>query len=410
MILNNKFEFRVLIVILSMMSMLGLLASDIYIPGLEQITKNLQTTPHQIQLTIGFYLFGLSLFQLIYGPLSDKYGRKPIMLIGFIVYALASLACAYAVNINQLIIFRLIQALGACAGLVIGRAIIADLFDSVEAPKIYNIIYPIVAASPAIAPLIGGYLITYWGWRSTFVCIFIFASILILLSAFLFKESKAIQYRTDIKVSSIAKNYKTILQEYNFWRYVIPVFTLYGVWFTFLTQASFLYGKMGYKPEEIGYFYFPLAISVYLGNIFCKKFRQILSGEILFIIGLMVFLFGGVAFAVVNSFFSVQHAWQLIIPMSIVSFSNGIILPLGMAFAISLNKSISGSASAMVGFFQIGFSSLCASFFGGWWGISSKAMASEIIVLAIISSCGYFLFRYLHHVNDKNILIEDERA
>ncbi len=386
-------SFYMTIVILTMMSMMGLLASDIYIPGLDVLTRDLNASPQNIQLTIGVYLSGLAVFQLFYGPLSDRFGRKPVILIGFAIYIIGSIAAACVQTVDQLLVARLFQACGACAGLVVGRAIIADWFDATQAPKVYNIIYPLVAASPAIAPLIGGYLISYLGWRSTFIFVFLFGVILMILTLLFIQESKDPEQRSHIHPRVIFSNYGVILKESRFWQYVIAVFTLYGAWFTFLTQAVFLYSKMGYSTTQIGYFYIPLAIAIYLGNLLCKAFSHRYGGESAFIFGLGLFFVGALLLTLMNSFIHVSHAWQLIIPMAVVAMSNGIILPLGMSFAIGLKPSISGSASGMVGFFQIGFSSLCASWFGHLFGISGIVMSLEILTLSVIAFTGYAFFR-----------------
>lgn len=177
MIANNKKDFIRYMVILAMMSSMGLLASDIYLPAMPSLSEALSTTDSSLQLTLGVYLFGLAISQIFVGFLSDIYGRRKILLIGFLIYVIASICCSFSSSIQTLIVFRFIQAIGASTGLVVGRATISDQFSLKEATNIYNIIYPIVAISPAIAPLIGGYIVTFFGWQATFEFVAIYGII-----------------------------------------------------------------------------------------------------------------------------------------------------------------------------------------------------------------------------------------
>ncbi|USD34639.1 MULTISPECIES: multidrug effflux MFS transporter [Vibrio] len=390
--LNNKFT---LLLILTMMSMMGLIASDIYIPGLNTIAKDLNASVNDVQLTIGVYLLGLSLFQLVYGPLSDRLGRKPVILFGFFIYTVASIFAIYANSIEQLIIVRFIQACGACSGLVVGRAIISDLYSREESAHVYNFIYPLVAASPAIAPLIGGYIIEYLGWRYSFLFIFLFGGVLLTITSISFKESNVNVDSKEYKISDIIGDYLSIVRNGQFWKYTLCVLMLYGTWFTFLTQASFIYHDMGYTEKQIGYFYIPLALMIYVGSRISKFMSGRVGIESTFFLGLVIFCFGALVLFVTCQFTHVTAAAQLIIPMALLATSNGIVLTLGISSAVSLNAEKSGSASAVVGCLQIGFSSLCASMWGYFFDITPAAMAAEILSLSLVAFLGYLTIHKL---------------
>lgn len=389
-------SFVYFIITLTMMSMMGLLASDVYIPGLHDLTISLHATRHQVQQTIGVYLLGLAVFQLIYGPLSDHFGRKPVLLCGFIIYTVASFQCAVVTSIHQLMIWRFIQSCGACSGLVVGRAVISDLYSVDESHKIYNIIYPLVAASPAIAPFIGGYLISWFHWPATFIFVGFFGLLLIMMTIFHLKESKDKAGRTDFHVLATLKGYLIVICDYQYWSYLVAVFTLYGAWFIFLTQSTFTYSTIGYSASEIGHFYIPLVLSYIVSSIFCKRFLKTGSKESIFKIGLACFFVGALIMVVMTQCTTIHAAWQLIAPMCIVVFSNGIILPVGISTAVGLKPNYSGSASAVLGFFQIGFPSFCTSFFGQWFGVSSTSMAIEILSLSLVATSFYFILKRCH--------------
>ncbi|MEY8766530.1 MULTISPECIES: multidrug effflux MFS transporter [Francisella] len=385
---DKKYFFRYM-VILAMMSSMGLLASDIYVPAMPSLSKALSTTSSSLQLTLGVYLFGLAISQIFIGFLSDIYGRRKTLLIGFGIYTIASICCGLSSSVHVLIICRFVQAIGASAGLVVGRATISDQFNLSEATKIYNIIYPIVAISPAIAPLIGGYISSFLGWQATFEFVAIYGIVLFIISFLFLKETN--HNREQKKIIYIFHDYPLLISNYAFLSYLIPVCLLYGAWFTYLSQSTFLFNQMGYSQYTVGYFYIPLAIMIYLGNFFSKKVINIWGSEKVFYIGLLSFLIGGVLFTAFYFLSSMNYAFEIIIPMSIVSISNGIVLPLGIASAINIFKDKSGVASGLVGFAQIGFSGLCASFIGKLFGINTFVLVITIFCMSILAFLSYIL-------------------
>lgn len=377
------------IIILTMLSMMGLLASDIYLPAMDTMMLHFQTSEVNIQITIGIYLLGLAIFQLIYGPLADQIGRRPIIIFGIIFYILGSLGCSVSPSMHTLIIFRFIQAIGACSGLVLGRVLIADIFPSNVITNIYNIIYPLVAASPAIAPIIGGYLVTYLGWEANFIFISIFG--LILLGLFInFPET--LNHKKKFSVQTLIADYIDIAHSIKFWGLVAIICCVYSVWFIYLTQSPFIFlNKLNYTPRVVGYFYVPLALSIYLGSLLSKAIKRHYGIEVALYVGCGFFLMGACLLYASLNFFNINTAWQLIIPMSLLAISNGFILPLGIPAAISLKQGKAGSASGLVGFFQIFLSAACSSLIAKMLGTSAFIMSSSILALSIISIIFYLL-------------------
>ena len=140
---------RLLLIIIIMMSVIGLLSTDIYLPSLPQITRYFNTSVHNVQITIGLFLFGLSVSQIIYGPLSEKYGRKSVLVSGMVIFILSSLCCLFSNSIEMLYTSRLFQGIGACAGMTIGRSIIGDVYSKNEAAKIFATVFSICWSVPS---------------------------------------------------------------------------------------------------------------------------------------------------------------------------------------------------------------------------------------------------------------------
>ncbi|MCL1477742.1 MAG: Bcr/CflA family efflux MFS transporter, partial [Marinobacter sp.] len=147
---------------------LGPLATDMYLPALPQIGSDLNASIGDVQLTLSFYLAGFAMAQLFCGPLADRFGRKPIMIAGFFIFALASIGCARATNVDSLMLFRFLQALGGSAGPVLGRAAVRDIYTPQQSTRIMAILASIMALAPALAPTIGGVMVTHLGWASIF--------------------------------------------------------------------------------------------------------------------------------------------------------------------------------------------------------------------------------------------------
>lgn len=387
---KQRKSFLMYMVVLTMMSTMGLIASDVYVPAMPMLASSLNASTVSVQFTLGIYLLGLSVSQLFAGPLSDHLGRRKVLLFGFVIYVLASIACALSVSIDMLLVSRFLQAVGACTGLVVGRATIADQFDLKEAAGIYNIVYPLVAASPAIAPLIGGYLATWFHWQATFVFVAIYGVVLLLLAIKFLPET--LQKKSDDRILKVFVDSPKLLSNMTFVSYVVAICAIYGAWFTYLSQSTFLFQKMGFEVHQVGYFYIPLACMIYVGNLFSKVSVKRIGVEKTFYFGLGFFLLGGVLFGLNLLVGGFSGALSLIIPMSVVSISNGIILPLGIASAINLFPNSAGSASGLVGFCQIGAASLCSTLIGRYFGISVEVLVISVLSLSVIALIGHVAF------------------
>ncbi len=165
--MNKKVPFITLFW-LAGLSMLGFLATDMYLPAFEAMQIDFATSSANIGLTLSIFLLGMACGQLVYGPLSDRIGRKPALLIGLSLYIVATAVCLFASNIYLLLGARLVQALGACSAIVIWQAVVIDRYEGKLGQKMFATIMPLVALSPALAPLLGAYLLQHFDWRSYF--------------------------------------------------------------------------------------------------------------------------------------------------------------------------------------------------------------------------------------------------
>ncbi|RZK67805.1 MAG: MFS transporter, partial [Pedobacter sp.] len=173
-----------LIFILGLLAALGPFSIDMYLPGFKVMATSLNTTVNEIALTLSSYFIGISAGQLLYGPLLDKFGRKKPLYLGVALYLLASAGCYFSKDIDHLIFFRFIQAIGSCATAVASMALVRDLFEPEQRPKVFASLMLVIALSPMLAPTAGGYMIAAFGWQSVFIFLSLMAIAIFMLSYF----------------------------------------------------------------------------------------------------------------------------------------------------------------------------------------------------------------------------------
>jgi DHA1 family bicyclomycin/chloramphenicol resistance-like MFS transporter len=210
-----------LILILGMLTAIGPFSIDMYLPAFPDIASGLNTTVAKVMLSLSSFFVGISVGQLIYGPLLERYGRKKPLYVGLFIYLLASIGCALANSIEALIIFRLLQALGGCAGMVAARAMVRDLFEVRENAKVFSMLMLVVAVSPIIAPTLGGYITAVMGWRYVFAMLIVVALIILSGIFFLLPESRRPDPNFSLRLRPIFQNYKGIVRHPQFYTYAL---------------------------------------------------------------------------------------------------------------------------------------------------------------------------------------------
>jgi len=215
---NRKFY---LILILGMLTAIGPFSIDMYLPAFPDIARSLNTTIAQVMLSLSSFFIGISAGQLIYGPLLERFGRKKPLYVGLSIYLLASVGCAMATSVNALILFRLLQALGGCVGMVASRAMVRDLFDVKDNAKIFSSLMLVVAVSPIIAPTLGGYITAIFGWQYVFVMLIIVALLVLVSVYFLLPESRKPDPDFSLKPRPIVKNFLDVVKHPQFYTYAL---------------------------------------------------------------------------------------------------------------------------------------------------------------------------------------------
>jgi MFS transporter, DHA1 family, multidrug resistance protein len=351
---NTKKQFFLFIVSMVMMSMIGIFSSDVYLPSMPAMASYFSVDYSLIQKTITVYLIALALFQLFYGALSDHIGRRPVVITGVIIYCAASIACALSSTIGQLLCFRFIQAMGACAALVMGRTIISDLYNKKESLQIFSIVLPIITISPVLAPVLGGYIQHALGWRYVMGTSLIFGTILLFLILFFMGETIPKKKTNAFKVKSIVKQNFQLIKVFDFFFHCLIVGLLYSNWFSYLANSAFIYHSFGLSVTLIGFCYMSQSFSSMTGSFLLKK---LLKREVSVITITLVSLSSMFVIAIPMLIFTQQSLPWFLILITAMMFFYGMLLPSNIGAAISSalehHESVGGTASGLLGFIQI---------------------------------------------------------
>jgi len=234
------------------MTAVGPFSIDMYLPGFPQIER--EFAEGGVERTMACYLIGITLGQLLYGPISDRFGRKPPLYVGFVLYSLGSLGCAFADSMGMLMLMRVAQALGACAGLVIGRAIVRDRCQPSEAARAFSILMAIVALGPVLAPMLGGWVVTHFGWRGTFVFQCAMAIGLLIGMHFLLTESRDEASIVPISTPHVVRTYMRLLADPGLVGYSLAGGFAMGALFCFVSGSPIVMStEYNLTPQQFGW-------------------------------------------------------------------------------------------------------------------------------------------------------------
>src|SRR5215470_16522943 len=364
------------------MAGVGSLSLNILVPALPGLATKFAADPASVQLTVSLYLMGLAAAQLVFGPLSDRFGRRPVVLAGLALASLASTAAIFAANIASLVVARIAQSLGASTGQTIGRAIIRDLYDLEQAASMIGLVTSVVVLMPMVAPLIGGILDTLFGWEAIFaftaiVSFTIFAWTVLELpetrNASLVPDSPR-HFRTD--VGALAANPR-------FFGYALCAGLGSAPFFSFLGGAPHVVVTMlEHTSAEYGLWFFIPSIGFMSGNFTVSRLTAQLGVDAL--------IWWGIAFTIagclLNLFVYVAFpGWEMatiFLPQIVIGFGNGLLLPTSIAGAVSIRPQVAGTASGVTGFIQMSVGAVAAQF--GGHVVAQASGATPMLLLMLL--------------------------
>ena len=350
-----------LILILGLLSAIGPLSIDMYLPAFPSIAKGLNTTVASVMLSLSSFFIGISVGQLLYGPLLERYGRKTPLYIGLSLYAIASFACATAMSVETLILFRFFQALGGCVGMVASRAMVRDLFDVKDNAKVFSTLMLVIAVSPIIAPSLGGFITTYIGWRYIFVMLIIVIGLIIAGIYLLLPDSKGADPSYSLKPVAIVSSFISIIKHPQFALYTFSGAVASAGLYAFISGSPYVFLDIFKVTEQHYGWAFAFVASGLIGSsqlnsLLLKKYKSeqiiktaLLSQSVVAIVLVASFIFG----------FSTLYTTVLLIFLYLCC--QGFIFPNAAALSMAPFGHNAGNASALMGFIQMSAGALMSA-------------------------------------------------
>ena len=341
------------IALLTFMVALGQMSLGLYLPSLPSLAEAIGATRAETQLTLTVFLGGFAVSQLFWGPLADRFGRRITLLIGLVIYAAAGLACAQADTIQELIVFRFLQALGACSGQVVARAMVRDSTEGAATAVVMSYIAMSMSLAPAITPALGGFLQTHFGWRANFVALGAIGATLFTLTLWRVPETLTSRVYGALSPIQIVRNYGTLLTDRSYVCYIVTVGGIFGAYMSYTTAAPFVLMEMlGWSPQRFGFLILFNVVAFLLGSILAGRLAPIYGPRRMARIGTAIGLAAGVAM-IASPLMGHLSTPAVIGPAMLLLVGMAFAMPNAMAGAMQNFPFIAGSASAFLGFSQM---------------------------------------------------------
>lgn len=368
--------YRRLAALLGALTALGPLGVDMYLPAFPAIGMDLVATPAAVQRTLATFLLGLSLGQLVMGPLSDRYGRRPPLFFGLGLFALASMGCAMAASTESLAWLRLAQALGGCAGMVVARAVVRDLCDERGAVRMMAMLMLVMGAAPILAPMLGGLLLSALGWRAIFWALAAYGAAALLLVALALPESHPPERRRRDGFVAVLAVYLQILRDRRFLSCALAgAVPMLGLFAYLVGSPHVLMGRHGLSPLQYGFAFGANAFGLILASQVIARLVRRVPPAMLLPRALAVCAAAGL---LVPAAVATGALWPLLAALFLYLSVMGAVLPVASALAMAPMGRIAGSASAVIGTLQFGGGALVGILLGALGGGSAWPMAAVL--------------------------------
>ncbi|END0261850.1 Bcr/CflA family multidrug efflux MFS transporter [Escherichia coli] len=370
------------------LSVLGFLATDMYLPAFAAIQADLQTPASAVSASLSLFLAGFAAAQLLWGPLSDRYGRKPVLLIGLTIFALGSLGMLWVENAATLLVLRFVQAVGVCAAAVIWQALVTDYYPSQKVNRIFATIMPLVGLSPALAPLLGSWLLVHFSWQAIFATLFAITVVLILPIFWLKPTTKARNNSQD------GLTFTDLLRSKTYRGNVLIYAACSASFFAWLTGSPFILSEMGYSPAVIGLSYVPQTIAFLIGGYGCRAALQKWQGKQLLPWLLVLFAVSVIA-TWAAGFISHVSLVEILIPFCVMAIANGATYPIVVAQALRPFPHATGRAAALQNTLQLGLCFLASLVVSWLISISTPLLTTTSVMLStvVLVALGYMMQR-----------------
>ena len=366
----------------------GTLGMHLIIPALPDTARALGVSAGAIQLTITLYLIGLAIGQLLYGPISDRFGRRPVLLGGLALFTLAGIATAAAPTAWALVVARILQSIGACAGLVLGRAIVRDSAAPDRAAAQLAMLTMVMSMAPAIAPVLGGYATAWIGWRAAFALLAIIGAVTLVLAVLMLPETNRVQSgtRASMLIGSLR-----LFRSRAFCGYVLGGAFTTTLFYAFMAASPFILIDLLHQPtERVGLYYLLLMAGVAAGSFLANR----VAGRIRVQVALRLansFAIAGAALFMLADLLDMLSVMTVIAPVVLFMVGAGMASPFALAGAVSVNSHAIGAASGLYGFTQMAYGAFCTVIVETWHPGSVFTVAVVLLGSAMLGQAALSL-------------------
>lgn len=370
---------------LGALSALGPFSIDMYLPGFPAIAADLHCTLPQVQLSLTSYFIGICLGQLFFGPIIDRFGRKKPLYAGLLVYLAASLGCMLSPSVEILIALRFLQALGSCAGAVVSRAMVRDIFPVNQNAHVFSLLILVVAISPIVAPTAGGYMSAAFGWQSIFLTLTIVSALILFLSYRILPESKPADPGMSLHPKSILSDFKYVLQTKQFILYVTASGFASAGMFAYITDSPLVIIEIfKVNAKHFGWFFAfnasGLIVASQLNRLLLSKY----SSESIISVASIIQVVAGIILFLLTYFNIIGLAGIIALLFSYLAMQ-GFLFPNTSALSLAPFHTRTGIASSLMGCFQMFFSALASAIVSILHNNTAMPMTTVIAFCSIIS-------------------------
>jgi MFS transporter, DHA1 family, multidrug resistance protein len=374
----ERFSRLPLFVAIGAAASFGMVASTIYVPALPDIARGLGARMASVQLTFVGYLLAFSFSMLLLGPLSDRYGRRRILILGIALAAASSVLCAMSPSIEVLIAARVLQGIGACAGLVVGRATIRDLYPRDGAAQIIAGLAFAMTVMQALTPILGGYLLVFFGWRAEFASVAIFAVAALLLAWRFIPET----HRPAAKTWSMPQAYRSLLSKRLFFAYAFAAMGAHAGYHVFAAGSpAVLINRFGVPPQDFGFYAALPPLGFLVGSLISNRLSPRLGVNRMIALGGAVLVPAGTAMMLL-AFLGFTGPYTVVGPMIMVCCGSGLVTPNAIAGSLSVEERSTGAASGLTSFLQMGGAASATA------ALALAPSGSALMLAAVIGTLG----------------------